>query len=93
MLYVKSSTPLGCAFLGKGIVGHPEMGAVTEARLVVFDKWNSTLGCWTEEDEMTLDLYRTDTGFTVTGDQLKDGTYRIEEYAPNWRVQKKDAWS
>lgn len=90
-LQVKSSVMVGCVFLGKGIVGHPEMGVIVECREVVFDMWDVMFQEWTGKHEMTKVMYRTDTGYAFDQDTL-DGMYQIENYAPNWRAKKKDAW-
>jgi len=91
MLQVKSSKAHGCLFLGKGIVGHPEMGVVVDARFVTFDTWDVMRGQWAGHEESRV-LYRTDTGYSFDETRLQDGTYTIEEYAPNWRAKKPDAW-
>ena len=92
MLQVKSSKSHGCLFLGKGIVNHPEMGVVVECREVVFDKWDIMRTEWFGRFEETRIMYRTDTGYSFDETQLQDGTFQIEQYAPNWRARKKDAW-
>lgn len=92
MLSVKMSASYGCAFLGKGIVNRPEMGVVCECRLVWFDEWDVVRQCWTGDGATRRILYRTDTGYSFDHDSIADGTYKIEEYAPNWRARKPDAW-
>lgn len=91
-LFVKSSTSYGCTFLGKGIVGHPEMGVVCECREVIFDEWDHVGHHWTGRNEVVKVMLRTDTGYSFDNDMLRDGVFEIENYAPNWRAHKKDAW-
>ena len=82
----------GCVFLGKGIVDHPEMGVIIECRKVVFDEWDVMFQEWLGKRETTKVMYRTDTGYAFDHSRIEDGTYEIEQYAPNWRAHKKDAW-
>ena len=93
MLHVKSARPVGCTYLGKGFVGHPEMGVVVDRREVLFDKWDVMKADWTGAHEMTIFMIRTDTGFVLNEDDIFEKHYfDIEEYAPNWRARKYDAW-
>lgn len=91
-LLVKKSVQYGCTFLGKGIVGRPEMGVIRECRLVWFDEWDVMRQCWMERNEIRRIMYRTDTGYAFDHDSIADGTYKIKGYAPNWRARKPDAW-
>lgn len=93
MLYVKSSVPVGCTYLGKGFVGHPEMGVVVDRREVLFDDWDVMRAEWTGKREETHMLIRTDNGFVLDeADIFERHFYEIEDYAPNWRARKYDAW-
>lgn len=86
MKNIKCVSRIGCVFLGKGIVGHPEMGAIVEAVLVTFDK-KDIFGNW-EGDEEDILMVRTDNGFAFDAAELgSHGHYQIEEYAPNWRAE------
>ena len=92
MLQVKFSRPIGCVFLGKGIEGRPEMGVVCDCREVTFDEWDVVYQSWKGANVVCRTMYRTDNGYSFDQTQLDDGTFRIEEYAPNWRAKKKGAW-
>lgn len=91
-LQVKSSINRGCTFFGKGIVNRPEMGVVVECREVLLDEWDVGFCHWSGRNEVTKIMYRTDNGYSFDDDMLADGMFEIEEYAPNWRSHKKDAW-
>lgn len=83
MLSVKTSKSMGCTFLGKGIVDHPEMGVVDECREVVMDELD-VFGEWTG-NETKIVMLRTDNGYAFDENMLRNGTFKIENYAPNWR--------
>ena len=87
-LQVKYVRPMGCTFLGKGIVNHPEMGIVTQSAEVVFDTFDVMRQVWTDAHELKKVVYKTDNGYVFDEDQLADGYFEIEEYAPNWRAKK-----
>lgn len=87
---VKESRRHGCTFLGKGIEGHPEMGVVVECREVILDEWDSVLKHWKGDNEKRI-MFRTDTGYAFDAQALGD-IYQIEQYAPNFRPRKVDAW-
>ena len=92
MLSVKASAPYGCTFLGKGIVGREEMGVVIECRMVWFDEWDVMQQRWIGKNQVRKIMYRTDNGYAFDHDALVDGTYKIEQYAPNWRARKNNPW-
>ena len=87
-LQVKYVRPMGCVFLGKGIVDRPEMGIVTECAEVIFDTFDVMRQVWTDAHEEKKIVYKTDNGFVFCEDELESGYYEIEEYAPNWRAKK-----
>lgn len=82
-MYVKKYTTAGCLFLGKGLVGRPEMGVIVESKTVVFDE-KDVFGDWKGIEESHI-LYRTDNGFVFSDDDLISGRLEVEAYAPNWR--------
>lgn len=90
MYSVKSSTAMGCTFLGKGIKHRPEMGVVMECREVVMDE-KDIFGEWAGE-ELIVVMFRTDNGYVFDGRQLQDGSIVIENYAPNWRAKAGYPW-
>ena len=83
-LDVKRDKGAGCTFLGKGIVGRPEMGVVAECREVTFDEWDFMEQEWKNCEVKKL-LYRTDTGYVFDDDDIRgpDARLEIEQYAPN----------
>lgn len=85
-LYTKASRYAGCTFLGKGIVGCPEMGVIVECREVTFDEWDIIEQEWKNCEVKKL-LYRTDTGYVFDEDDIRgpDAWFEIEQYAPNCR--------
>ena len=90
MLYVKKTNTEGCTFLGKGIKGHPEMGVVVDCRVVCLDEMDIYKN-W-KNNEVSVILVRTSTGYAFDASKLRDRTYEIEEYAPNSHRQWRDAW-
>ena len=86
MLDVKVDRGAGCTFLGKGIVGRPEMGVIEECREVTFDEWDFIEQDWKDCEVKKL-VYRTDTGYVFDEDDIfgADARFEIEQYAPNWR--------
>lgn len=85
MLRTKKIETCGCTFLGKGIVGRPEMGVVAEAKMVTFDEWDFIDLNWKGE-EVTRTMYWTDNDYAFDDTMLRpDGPFEIELYAPNWR--------
>lgn len=90
MLVVKKSRRAGCLYLGKGFVDHPEMGAISDYREVTFDEIDS-LGHWSG-NEVVVYMVHTDTGFAFDERFIYDGTYKLDEWAFNWRPKKPDAW-
>lgn len=86
MLDVKVDKGAGCTFIGKGIIGRPEMGVVIECREVTFDEWSFTEMDWKDQEVKKL-LYRTDTGYVFDEDDIfgVNARFKIEQYAPNWR--------
>ena len=89
-LLVKRSNRHGCVFLGKGIKDHPEMGVVVECREVTLDEWDSFSRRWKGNEQKRI-LFRTDVGYAFDSQALGK-IYEIEQYAPNWRASKPDAW-
>lgn len=89
-LYVKNSKKIGATFLGKGIVGYPEMGTIAEVREVEFDEMD-IYGEW-QNTPFRRELIRTDTGYVFDGEDLRSGRFKIENYAPNWRKEVKPAF-
>ena len=85
-LYTKVSRCAGCTFLGKGIVGRPEMGVVAECRDVTFDEWDIIEQDWKDCEVKKL-VYRTDTGYVFDETDIFGAAARfeIEQYAPNCR--------
>ena len=86
MLDVKNDLGAGCTFLGKGIVGRPEMGVIVDCRKIVFDEWDFFEQCW-KGCETTKLVYKTDTGYIFDEDDIFGANPRleVEQYAPNWR--------
>ena len=86
---VKNSKEYGCTFLGKGIVGRPEMGVVVQCREVIFDEWDVMRQDWKGHEVKKL-VFKTDTGYVFDEDDYlgPDARLEIELYAPNWRAKK-----
>lgn len=84
MLDVKADRGAGCTFLGKGFVGHPEMGVIQECREVTFDEWDSFEMDWKDLEVKKL-MYRTSTGYVLDEDMImgNHALFEIEQYAPN----------
>ena len=84
MLDVKVDRAAGCTFLGKGIVGRPEMGVIEECREVTFDEWDSFEMEWKDLKVKKL-VYKTSTGYVIDDDMLMGNSalFEIEQYAPN----------
>lgn len=92
MLSVKKSVSCGCTFLGKGIVGHPEMGVVYDCREVTFDEWDLMRGEWLDREETRI-VYKTDNGYVFDQEMLHDKAFEIELYAENWRAHKGECFA
>ena len=79
MLDVKNDCAGGCTFIGKGFVGHPEMGTVEECREVTFDEGDPFEMEW-KNLEVKKRMYKTSTGYVLDKDQIRDH-FEIELYA------------
>ena len=79
---IKKFKSVGCTFLGKGLVGRPEMGIIVEAKAVVFDE-TDIFGNWKNVETETV-MYRTSNGFVFDDDDLREKRLEVEPYAPNW---------
>ena len=91
-LNIKTRSELGCSFLGKGIVGHPEMGVVERVVDLIMAE-QDVFGDWVDGTETNISLILTDNGFSFDSRLLVNGTYVIENYAPNFRRKNKvKAW-
>ena len=84
MLDVKVDRGAGCTFLGKGIVGHPEMGVIEECREVTLDEWDPFEMDWKDLEVKQL-MYKTSTGYVFDEHQImgNDALFEIEQYVPN----------
>ena len=92
MIKVKKFSSCGCTFLGKGIVGRPEMGAVVQAKTVTFNEVDC-FGDWKNTETQTT-MYLTDTGFAFSDEDLKSGRIEIELYASNlYRESYVNSWN
>lgn len=90
-LHVKEYVLWGCEFIGKGIVGRPEMGVISRCKRVTFDRWDLMRGEWLGKETHRL-MYLTDTGYSFDETDLKEGRLEIEPYAENWRAHKGTPW-
>ena len=84
MLDVKIDRGAGCTFLGKGIVGHPEMGVIEECREVTFDEWDNFEMEWKDLEIKKL-VYKTSTGYVIDEEMLMGNhrVFEIEEFVDN----------